>query len=223
MIDASTEFYGEKISKTVKRLTDGYVDYVVATHLHDDHIGGMADILSEVSVGQLLLLKDEENSSLFQDLILSARNSGAEIRYAETEMTIPLSDNAALRVLYAEDVRREENESSLILQLTYGEKSFIFMGDSEISSENVLLDKYPDLKADWIKVGHHGSNSSSSKLFVNRLMPEFAAFSCGTSNPPDKEVLDRFQKIGCKISRTDIEGSLLFSSDGKTITVQTEN
>ncbi|MDR9827785.1 hypothetical protein RCJ22_19480, partial [Vibrio sp. FNV 38] len=130
------------------------------------HIGGLPEILSGVSVGELILLRDDENSETFQNLLAVARNAGATIRYAQTGMRAIAGEGWELDVLYAQDMERDENESSLLFRLSYHKQKFLFLADAEARTERLLLENQISVEADWIKVGHHGSSTSSTEEFL---------------------------------------------------------
>ena len=118
------------------------------------------------------------------------------------------------------------NDLSLVTRITYGQTTFLFTGDAERPSENDMIDSDEELSATVLKVGHHGSNTSSSYLFLRQVMPSYAVISCGKDNSyghPHQEVLDRLKDIGAAVYRTDESGTIVCRSDGTSVTFETEN
>lgn len=197
------------------------LDYVVCTHAHEDHAGGLAGALHTVSVETVLSPVTEAENRPFQNFAAAAAAQNVEITVPEADDTFPLGD-AQVEVLGPREDYDETNNTSLVLLVTYGETRFLLTGDMEAKAERDLLDAGCDLQADLLKVGHHGSSSSTSYRFLNEVMPQYAVISCGAGNDyghPHDEVLSRLRDADVTLYRTDLQGDILARSDGETVTV----
>ena len=139
---------------------------------------------------------------------------------------IYLGENVKITILSPEEKEYEKsNNYSIVLRLDYYNNSFLFMGDAELDIENYLLDNNSNIQCDLIKIGHHGSNSSTSNNFIKKVSPKYAVISVGKDNDynhPDKKVLDRLNRYNIEIIRTDLNGNIIVTSDGSNITIQKE-
>lgn len=206
------------------------LDYLVATHPHADHIGGMAAVASALSVGEIVFppLSDSKipTSSVYSALldVIEEKNIPAyDAQYGEN---IRIGQGTYLNILAPlHDDFDNLNDFSLVIQLVHGANKFLFTGDIERASENDLLNYYDDLNANVLKVAHHGSTSSSMQTFIDAVSPEYAVISVGAGNSyghPRKEVLQRLEKVGAQVLRTDELGTIVFVSDGSALTLHTE-
>ena len=196
--------------------------YAIFTHPDEDHIGGADMILRCFEVEQVILSPAEVNSRAYQAVIEAARQQGSEILWAAPDTVLRLGDVsctilAPLRLDY-----EETNNASIVLRMDYGETSALFTGDAELVVESELLARYGSdpngtLDCDLIKVGHHGSQTSSGQAFLQAVTPDFGVISCGEGNPhghPAPGILTAYRSIGATVYRTDLEGSIVFSSTG---------
>lgn len=214
LIDAGNTKDGEKIVNAIKTLGISKLDYVVGTHVHEDHIGGMSYIVDNFEIGEFYLpYNTQTTSSYYKDLLKSLSNKNLNINETNVGDKIELS-NAICEVM---SVRNDEpenaNESSIVLELTYGNKKYLFMGDAETKNEEER--NWNDV--DVLKVGHHGSNTSSSINFLNQVSPEIAIISVGEGNSyglPKEKIVDRLETIGTEVYRTDLDGTIQIISDG---------
>jgi competence protein ComEC len=214
----------EGLSK-VMPFYDRLIDVVVATHPDGDHIGGLPEVLKRYSVDLVLepgVESDTAVSKTFENLI---EEKGIKKILGRRGMKLVLSDNAYLLILFPiGDVSEwNTNDASIVAKLVYGKTSYLFTGDSPQKIENYLIsaDK-ENLDVDVLKVGHHGSKTSSSELFIGYTSPEYAVISAGKDNRyghPHKEVLDILEKFGVEILRTDELGIIKIKSDGENIAV----
>lgn len=206
------------------------LDYLIATHPHADHIGGMAEVARQMNIGEIVFppLSDSKipTSSVYTELldVIEEKNIPAyDAQYGES---IRIGQGTYLNILAPlHDDFDNLNDFSLVIQLVHGINKFLFTGDIERASENDLLNYYDDLKANVLKVAHHGSTSSSMQTFLNAVSPEYAVISVGAGNSyghPKKEILERLEKVGAEILRTDELGTIVFVSDGSSITLHTE-
>lgn len=220
LIDGGNNEDGDLIVNYIQGLGISKIDYVIATHPHEDHIGGLDSVINSFEIGKVYMPQITTTTSTFQDLLTAIQNKGLSISKCEIGNTFGLGDGICT-IMYVDNEENENfNNNSIVLNLTYGEKTFLFMGDAEEAVEQKVQWQH----ADVIKLGHHGSSSSSSEKFLKAVKPETAIISCGKNNDyghPHKEILDRLNKLNIKTYRTDTDGTILLSTDGKTIEITT--
>lgn len=201
-----------------------HLDYMVCTHAHEDHVGGLSGPLNTCTVGQVLAPVTEYESSAFTNFV---KYTHAQ----ELDVTVPEADNSFLLgearviVLGPRKTYEEPNDTSIVLRVDHGEISFLFTGDMEAMAEADLLAAGCDLDVDVLKVGHHGSSTSTSYVFLREVMPEYGVISCGIDNTyghPHTEVISRLYDAGVTVYRTDEQGTVVAVSNGAEIRFATE-
>lgn len=223
LIDGGNRGDSNLIYSVLQREEISYLDMVVATHAHEDHIGGLPGAFQYASAGLTLSPVTAYDSDVFETFVAKAREKGGGLTVPEPGDTYPLGSATVtiLGVNGAEDT----NNTSIVLRIDYGETSFLFTGDAEREAEQVILDSGLPLSATVLKVGHHGSDTSTSYPFLREIMPQYAVISVGTGNSyghPTEETLSRLRDADVKVFRTDMQGDIVFTSDGKTVTAQTQ-
>lgn len=205
---------------------DKRIDLVIETHPDKDHIGGLPEVLNRYKVGALLEPGVESQNSVDDELHRVVKSKNITNILARRGMVVDFHDGTKLRILFPnQDVSRwETNDASVVAKLTYGEKSFLFTGDSPIKAENILmmLDKNI-LDSDVLKAGHHGSRTSTSLLYAEVVSPEYAIISAGKNNSyghPHKETIDILNKVGAKILSTIELGTIKFETNGETLEIK---
>ena len=208
------------IRKTLKLR---HVDYIVSTHPHVDHVHGLATVLNVARVDLILTPVLEWDSRAFNNMLKYAAKQDTPIIVPNEGDTLKLG-GATVTILHcwpeAVDAGHT-NDSSIVLRIDYGQTSFLFTGDAEDWSEYMMIDAGVNLKADVLKVAHHGSKYSSTQEFLNIVQPEYAVISVAKGNSydhPHKETLDRLGTVNAKVLRTDELGSIVIKSDGNNIT-----
>lgn len=205
---------------------DRILDVVIATHPDADHIGGLPEVVSRYDVGLLLESGVESENKIDDELDRRAVDKGVRKLLARRGMRVSFGDGVVLRILFPDrDVTRwETNDASIVARLDYGESSFLFTGDSPIKIENTLINYSEESKelldVDVLKVGHHGSRTSTSLSYAQTVSPEYAVISAGKGNRyghPHKEVLEILSKVGTKVVSTMESGTIKFETDGKTL------
>ncbi|MCI5703394.1 MAG: MBL fold metallo-hydrolase [Erysipelotrichaceae bacterium] len=223
LIDASIKDASNKIINYLREENVSKIDYVFATHPHSDHIGGMSAVIKTFDIGQIYMPKAVTTTKTYENLLLTIKDKNLKIKAAKAGNTIIDTDDLKLVVLAPnQDSYESLNNYSIVLKLTYKEKSFLFMGDAETLSEKEITG---DVQADVLKVGHHGSRTSTSQAFLNKVNPSYAVISVGLNNDykhPHQEVIDRLEKKNIKIYRTDQNGDIIFTTDGYNIDVKVE-
>ena len=202
---------------------DRSLDYVVATHEDKDHVGGLPSVFDRYDVGTFIRTENQGESLEAHTIDDLSKREGSTIVYARTGMTFDLGASTTLQILFPETdpSMLEANTSSIVARLTYEGTSFIFTGDSPQAIERHLVEQYGDrLKSDVLKLGHHGSRTSSSEIFAKTISPEYAIVSSGKDNRyghPHSEVLELLTKLGIPMLNTAVEGNISFESDGITL------
>lgn len=222
LIDAGTNEAGETVVNYLEKLGITKINYLIGTHPHEDHIGGLDDVINNFDIEQIYMPKIETTTKTFEDVLeaienknltVIAPNKGDKIELGQAVgkfMTEPILDKDNL------------NLSSLVLRLEFGNTSYLFMGDAEEENEKTI--NWP--KTDVLKVGHHGSNTSSGESFLEQVHPQYAIIMVGKDNSyglPKQEIIDKLNNIGSEIYRTDEDGTIQIISDGNNIEIKIIN
>ena len=204
------------------------IDYLILTHAHADHIGSADEILKNYTVQNVILPKyTEENmptSKTYEDLLYALADCGAKVIAAKPGNSYSLSA-CSFTVIAPNKDYEELNNSSVVVRFVYGNTAFLFQGDAEKKSEQDILDAGFPVSADVIKLGHHGSNTSSSSGYLAAVQPTLAVISCGEKNAyghPSEKILSRLEELKIDYRRTDRNGNIVVTSDGNTVSVETE-
>lgn len=210
----------------VMSFSDREIDYVLATHPDADHIGGLSDVLDRFKVAHVIRTANESDSSLWEEAEKKIEAEGAVVTIARRGQRFDLGDGVFLDILFPDvDVSEyESNTASIVARLVYGETSFMLTGDSPKSIEEYLvLVEGEYLESDVLKVGHHGSRTSTSELFLVEVSPSYAVISAGKDNSyghPHLEVTDALFNAGIETFNTADQGHIIFWSDGEDLTVR---
>jgi len=224
----------ETVVPFIKKRGVEYIDYAVISHAHGDHIGGMKAVLESFEVEYFLDPGYPHTTHLYMDLLKTVREK--EIRYKKIRSgggdVIELGFGVSCEVFnppseyYFHGEGSDVNNNSVLLKITYGDVSFLFPGDMERASEMHVVGKYRgELSSNILQASHHGSNTSSTKIFLKRVMPEVAVIPVGERNQfnhPGQKALNNLRRIGAEIYRTDRHGHIIILTDGKTFTVKTQ-
>ncbi len=205
---------------------------VIGTHPHEDHIGGLDRVIDEFDVQSVYMPKVLHTTKTFEDVLDSIERKNLTIKTAKNDVNIPLNGIDALFVSPIFEEYEELNNYSAVLRLQYEENVFLFTGDAEELAEMEMFnfneseigEEY-SLKADVLKLGHHGSSTSTSEAFLAKVSPIYGVISCGEDNSyghPHDEIIDRLEKYNVNVLRTDIDGNIIIKSDGKNIEVLKE-
>lgn len=222
LIDAGRSGNASTIVNYIKDLQYETIDYVVASHPHDDHIGGMATVLENFKIGKMYMPRQEHTINAFVNMLDVIEDKKIELYTAKAGVNITTSGIIKIDILAPfTDSDSNLNNVSAVVKITYGETVMLFTGDAEHVIENQLLKSGID--ADVLKVGHHGAGSASSKSFIKAVSPEVAVISVGEGNSyghPHADTLAILNEVGAKIYRTDEQGTIVVTADqNKKITV----
>lgn len=204
------------------------IQYFILSHAHADHIGSADEVLENYTVENVILPKyTEENmptSTVYEDVLTALSDFQGRVIAAAPGNTYQLPE-FRFTVLAPNADYKELNDTSVVVRAVYGETAFLFQGDAEKRSEQAILDLGLDVRADVIKLGHHGSTTSSTETYLQAVSPKFAAISCGENNSynfPSQTILKRLDSMGIDYRRTDLNGTITVHSDGHEISVETE-
>lgn len=220
LIDSGPNKSEDKLKKYLKELNISKFDYIIATHPHEDHIGNMSYIINNFDVLNFYAPKVENSTKAFETMVESLIRKDLKIKVLKANIkSINLGKNIVVNVFSPLSNSYEDlNNYSPIVKISYENTSFLFTGDAEELSENEVLNAGFDLKCDVLKIGHHGSSSSTSEKFLKAINPSIAVISVGEDNTyghPTDTVLSRLKET--KIYRTDINGNIVITSDGLSL------
>lgn len=195
------------------------IDHLIATHPHEDHIGGLIGVVAELEIGKVYMPRVVHTTKTFEELLETIKEKGLKITAARTGVEIEAGDGVeAVFVAPCREDYEDLNDHSAVLKLRFGQASFLFTGDAERQSEMDMLNSGTDLMAQILKVGHHGSSTSTSHEFLEAVNPEVAVISAGKDNSyghPHEEVVDRLASFGVEILRTDLMGDIVVTADAQ--------
>ena len=201
------------------------IDIVAVTHPHADHIGQLDKIINAFDVTEVWMNGETANSQVFTNALAAIENNGVDYYEPEAGDVFDIGP-LEVAVLHPQSLSGTTNNNSIAIRLQYGEVSLLFTGDGEEQAENEMLSSGANLKADILQVGHHGSKTSTTDRFLNAVQPDVAIYSAGVDNQyghPHIETINRLEKSGALVYGTDIHGTIIVETDGKTFTVHTNN
>lgn len=218
LIDGGPAKSSDRIYATLKQLQIEHLDYIVATHPHNDHVGGLSGALNYASVGTALSPVPEADGRAFQSFLKYLRQQDVEITVPSPGDTFSLG-SASFTVLAPLDMVSEMNSNSIVLRLTYGGFHALFTGDAESDEEQSILQSGCDLQSDVLKVGHHGGSDACGEDWLRKVSPKVSVISSGAGNEyghPSEQTIRRLESSGSEVLRTDQLGDILIivSPDG---------
>ncbi len=230
LIDAGENGHETEVLNYLRSMKIDKLDYIIATHQHSDHIGGIPEVLEEYEADNIIMPRltkaQTPTNSTYTAFLKALQNTDAKIISAKPGLKYSLGE-AEFEIFGpvtndCEDI----NSMSAVTKITYGENSFLVTGDAEKDEELEIIANGADLDCDVLRVGHHGSSTSSCKDFLDSVSPEICVISCGENNDyghPHDKVVNRLAKYTDEIYRTDICGSIVMTSDGKNIEISYKN
>jgi beta-lactamase superfamily II metal-dependent hydrolase len=227
LIDAGEIDQGDRVVSDLKKLGVTRIDLLVATHPHSDHIGGMQKVLAVFPVGRVLDSGIPSTSSLYEHFLETVDKKNIPYVIAEQGQTIDLDPSLRILVLSPPKGRIGDNinTNSIVLRISYGTVNLLYTGDATTDAESAMMKAGYPLDTEILKVSHHGSSDAGSAAFLNRIDPEVAIISLGRDNEyghPHRETLERLNAAGPLVLRTDLDGTVLVTSDGATYSVVTD-
>lgn len=224
LIDAGNNADGKWLVQKLENLGIKKIDYLIGTHPHEDHIGGMDDVIKNFDIGTIYMPKVQTNTKTFEEVLDAVAQKNLKITSPQIGTTFNVGDAVCEVMACGEGTKEEKNNlnlASIVIRTTYGKQSYLFMADAETKNEVARI--WPQTNV--IKIGHHGSDTSSSLNFIKQVQPQIAIISVGKDNHyghPKESILNRLQSQHIEIYRTDTNGTIYISSDGETNHIQIE-
>ena len=219
LIDAGNNEDGPLLVQYFKEQNITKFDYLIATHPHEDHIGGMDNIVKNFDIDKIYMPDVTTTTKTFLDVLNAMEEKNMTFDVPNIGQNFALG-HTLFQVMYTGNDKKNLNNSSIILKANFKNTSYLFTGDATSEVEKKILSK--DIKATVLKVGHHGSKYSTTTEFLNKVNPKYAIISVGKNNSynhPNQITIDKLTKKNIEIHRTDQEGSIFLKSDGKTINI----
>ncbi len=221
LIDGGNNGKGDDVVAYLKKQKVDDIEIMIATHPDADHIGGLDTVLSAFRVERVYAPKVSHTSQTYKDFLNAVKREGLKIKTAQKGVSLGLKGVSAVFVGPVKSYSTSDtNDWSAVLKLTYGKKSFLFTGDAETKAEVDMIASKQNLRADVLKVGHHGARTSTSSAFLNAVKPTYAVISVGKGNSyghPTTEVLNRLKSYKVNIFRTDLQGTIIAKTDGTNL------
>ena len=224
LIDGGNSADSSLIYAYLKQRNITFLDYVVCTHAHEDHVGGLAGALNYASVGTAFAPVAEYDTKAFQSFTKYLSSSGVSVTIPNHGDTFELGA-AKCQIIGPVYPTDEPNNTSIVIKITFGETSFLFTGDAETEEERNIIDQGYDISCTVLKVGHHGSDTSTSYLWLREASPDYAVISVGSDNSyghPTEATLSKLRDADVKTFRTDMQGHIICTSDGKSVSFSAE-
>ena len=222
LIDAGENMYGKSITEYITNLGYSKIDYLVATHPHADHIGSMAYVVKHNDIGEIYMPKVATTTKTYEKLLTAISDKGLKVKSAKAGMNIVDDGDFSIDILAPVTIEEDDlNNCSIILKMNYKGDSFLFLGDAE---KKELETVSADMSAEVLKVGHHGSRTSTTKALLEEVNPKYAVISLGKDNSyghPHKSTLKLLDEFGVETYRTDQDGTIVISTEGSGVTIKT--
>lgn len=225
LIDAGNNDKEQVMLDYLKQYQITKLDIVIGTHPDADHIGGLDKVIDQTIVDKIYMPKISSNTRTFESLLESISNKKLKVQTAKAGLTLDWDKEVQVEMIAPAAVYDNANNMSAVVKITYGTTSLLLTGDAEAASEKDMIKSGVDLSSTVLGVGHHGSKSSTSLTFLNKMKPQYAIIQSGKDNNyghPDKTILSRLKKAGASVYRNDLQGTVSVISDGKNVTIATE-
>lgn len=221
LVDGGTKENSKKLIKYLKENGVSSLDYIIATHPHDDHIGSLSEIVKNFKVKNFYGAKVTANTNSFKELVVMLKKKNLKIRPILAPFKLTLDDSVSLNFISPNKLKYDNlNNYSLVFSLNYNDFSFLFTGDAEKEAEEEMIKNNYNLKCNILKLGHHGSNTSTTKAFLEKCNPDIAIVSCALGNDyghPNKDLINTLNKKNIKIYKTYKDGNIVFICNGKEL------
>lgn len=224
LIDGGKPSASSIIYTYLKNLNIDYLDYIIASHADDDHIGGLSAPLAKMKVGNVIAPETEADTRSYNSLKTKTEEQGLTIQHPKPGDSMDLGSSKIEFYGPITESESDRNNGSIVMKIIYGDTSFLFTGDAEREEEQEILNAGYDLSTTVLKVGHHGSKNSTTYPFLREIMPQYAVISVGDNSygHPTEDTLSRLRDADVKVYRTDMQGDIIATSDGKTVTITTK-
>ena len=223
LIDAGNNADEKNIISYLKNMEIESFDYVIATHAHEDHIGGIDGVIKNFNIDNFYMPDVITTTKTFENVLDALEEKSVAFQTPKIGQIFSFG-GCIFEVLYIGNDNSDLNDTSIVVRGVYGDTSFLFMGDATENVEEKILTS--NIDSDILKVGHHGSAYSSNLSFLNKVTPKYSIISVGTGNSyehPASKTISKLEKVGSKVYRTDVDGTIIASSDGKDITFLTSD
>ena len=221
LIDGGDSKASSLIYSYLKQHNVSHINHIIATHAHEDHIGGLAGALNFATVDAAYCSVTAYNNEAFSvfEKYLAEQNVNITIPAAGDTFML---GSASVEILAPVKTAIKHNDNSIVLRIVYGNTSFLFTGDAEKEEEHSILDAAYDIQSTVLKVGHHGSDTSTTSSFLQKVSPEYAVISAGMNGYPTNDTLAMLSYSGAEVYRTDLQGTIICTSDGESVSFITE-
>jgi len=226
LIDAGNNGDTATITNYIKALGISKIDILLGSHPHEDHVGSLDTVVNSFNIGSICMPKVLNTTKTYEDVLAAIKNKGLQVTTAVAGVQLDLGEGVKADMLAPNGTSYDDlNNWSVVVKITFGNNSFLLTGDAETISEKEMIAKGYDLNADLLKVGHHGSSSSTSIEFLSKVNPKYAIISVGNGNDykhPHKTTMTKLQDRGIAVYRTDQNKTIIATSDGNNITFNTK-
>jgi len=225
LVDAGNNADGSLVVQYIKELGLSKIHFLVGTHPHEDHIGGLDDVIEAFEVGRVYMPRVTHTTRTYEDVLVALKARNLKVTPARAGLAVIDSPDLRIEFLAPGNSSYEDlNQYSAVIKITYLNCSFLLTGDAGLESEQEMIASGIDLRADVLKVGHHGSRYSTSEEFLRAVKPGYAVISCGADNDyghPHKDTIIRLNGQVQGLYRTDRDGTVLVTCDGKALKIKT--
>lgn len=225
IIDAGRDNESSLVLRYLKNQKITRFDYIIGSHAHPDHIGALDDVINSYDTDKVLFPKQVHTTDVYKSFITALKSKNIQL-YSPSVGEVFKFGKAEFEVMAPNSLKyKKANDYSIVIKLTYMDNTFLFTGDAEVTSEREMLDNDLDISADLIKIGHHGSTTSTSKSFLNKVKPKYAVITSVSNKRgyPSHKVISRLKNMGVEIYRTNEYGNIVATSDGTSIKFYSNN
>ncbi len=213
LIDAGEEEYARNVIRYIKLQRIKNIDYIICTHYDKDHIGGIDKVIEEIKTDHVLFPPKEFYNKEYLEIKSICKKNSTPISFIKSGSSIKIDRSSRMDIIAPIEITDDTNKNSVVSFFTHKNNKLLFTGDTDKDIEHAILNKYQLRNVNFLKVGHHGSKTSSSEEFISTIRPEVSSISCGYKNRfghPHQSTLDTLGKYGSRVFRTDKNGDMVF-------------